>query len=229
MTTLLSSPIGGNVLNSNPNFNSGISSWVGGNGATVAASSLNPFGSSQGSMLMTPNGVTASPNAGTATNYVAVQPGVLYSYVAQVFSPQGWTGGGDGCQLGINWYTAAGTYISSSFTGYTAIPANTYTQLSESVTSPAGAAFAQLFVSAANTPPATTLFYVGYAALQGPSSEGMALLLSAENDGGTDTSWAMLGTISTPDDTTLVFNPVMWIAPYAIVIYSGQSGYYCRH
>jgi hypothetical protein len=224
LTTLLSSPIGGGILNSNPTFTNGIAGWTGENNATVAASSLNPFGNSQGSMLMTPNGVTSGPEAGTAINYVAVNPNVTYSYTAQVFSPQGWSTGGNGCQIGINWYTATGTYISSSFTGYTAVPANTYTQLTQSVTSPATAAYAQLFLSASNVPPATTLFYWGYAGISGPASEGMALLLSTENDGGTDTSWAMLGTITTPDDTTLVFNPVIWIAPYALVLYSGASG-----
>jgi len=56
------------------------------------------------------------------------------------------------------------------------------------------------------------------------SGSGMALILAAENDGGTDTAWSMLGTITTPDDETLVFTPVMWIAPYAMVLYSSASG-----
>lgn len=53
---------------------------------------------------------------------------------------------------------------------------------------------------------------------------GMGILLAAENDGSTDTAWCMIGTITTPDDTTVVFTPVMWIAPYALVLYSGSSG-----
>jgi hypothetical protein len=55
-------------------------------------------------------------------------------------------------------------------------------------------------------------------------TQGAALILSAQNDGGTDTAWSMLGTITTPDDETLVFYPIMWIFPYGMVLYSGASG-----
>lgn len=55
-------------------------------------------------------------------------------------------------------------------------------------------------------------------------TQGTCILLTAQNDGGTDTAWSMICATSTPDDTTLVITPLLWIAPYAIVLYSGASG-----
>lgn len=55
-------------------------------------------------------------------------------------------------------------------------------------------------------------------------TQGSCILLTAQNDGGTDTAWVMICATSTPDDETLVITPLMWIAPYALVLYGGQSG-----
>ena len=54
-------------------------------------------------------------------------------------------------------------------------------------------------------------------------SQGAALILAAENDGGTDTAWAMIGTITTPDDETIIFTPVAWFYPYGQVLYASGS------
>lgn len=53
---------------------------------------------------------------------------------------------------------------------------------------------------------------------------GAALLLEAENDGGTDTAVITLGTTTTPDDSTIVFTPVMTLTPYALLLYGAGSG-----
>jgi hypothetical protein len=55
-------------------------------------------------------------------------------------------------------------------------------------------------------------------------TQGACVLLAAQNDGGTDTAWAMICATSTPDDETLVITPLAWFAPYGVVIYSGASG-----
>lgn len=55
-------------------------------------------------------------------------------------------------------------------------------------------------------------------------TQGSCLLLTAENDGGTDTGWAMICATSTPDDETLFITPIAWFYPYGMVLYSGSSG-----
>ena len=55
-------------------------------------------------------------------------------------------------------------------------------------------------------------------------TQGSAFILTAQNDAGTDTAWSMIGAVTTPDDETLVFTPIAWFAPYAFVLYSGESG-----
>jgi len=58
----------------------------------------------------------------------------------------------------------------------------------------------------------------------GGASAGAALVLEAQNDGGTDVPVLTFGTIATPDDQTETFFPVLTISPYALLLYSGQSG-----
>jgi hypothetical protein len=53
---------------------------------------------------------------------------------------------------------------------------------------------------------------------------GAAMVLLSENDGGTDTAGIMFGTISTPDDSTEVFTPILLIVPFGFVLYSASSG-----
>jgi hypothetical protein len=55
-------------------------------------------------------------------------------------------------------------------------------------------------------------------------SEGAALVLQAQNDGGTDTPVITFGTVSSPDATTEVFSPVMTITPFTILLYNGAGG-----
>jgi len=56
------------------------------------------------------------------------------------------------------------------------------------------------------------------------ASAGAAMVLEAENDAGTDTSEITFGTTTTPDDSTIVFSPILTISPYALILYSGESG-----
>jgi len=56
------------------------------------------------------------------------------------------------------------------------------------------------------------------------NSTGAALALQCENDGGTDTAVITLGTITTPDDETEIFSPILALYPYALLLYSGASG-----
>jgi len=56
------------------------------------------------------------------------------------------------------------------------------------------------------------------------SGDGAALVLQAENDGGSDTAVATLGIVTTPDDETEIFSPILALYPYALLLYSGASG-----
>jgi len=223
MTTALTSPLGGGTINPNSTFAIGTSGWTAQNNATVAASSLFPYGASAQSMLITPDGITASPGASTPST-LPVTSGVTYTLTAQVYSPAGWTGGDNGFQIGVNWYTSSGAYISSSFPPEVAVPAATETAVTGTVTAPATAAFVQLIVQAVNTPPATTLFYTGLASMTAPAGSGAALLLQAQNDGTTDEPVITLGTTTTPDESTEVFSPILSLSPYALLLYGASGG-----
>jgi hypothetical protein len=56
------------------------------------------------------------------------------------------------------------------------------------------------------------------------NGSGAALVLQAENDGSTDTAVITLGTITTPDDVTEIFSPILALTPYALLLYGGTSG-----
>jgi hypothetical protein len=57
------------------------------------------------------------------------------------------------------------------------------------------------------------------------ASSGAAMLLEAENDGGTDTPVITFGTITSPDEgITVTFTPIMTIGPFYLLIYAGDSG-----
>ena len=56
------------------------------------------------------------------------------------------------------------------------------------------------------------------------SGQGAAIMLESQNDGGTDTAVITFGTVTTPDQSTEVFSPVMSVSPYALLLYSGASG-----
>jgi hypothetical protein len=61
--------------------------------------------------------------------------------------------------------------------------------------------------------------------LQSPfGTAGAAVVLEAQNDGATDTPVITFGTVTTPDDTTTIFTPVMTLTPYALLLYGGSSG-----
>jgi hypothetical protein len=56
-------------------------------------------------------------------------------------------------------------------------------------------------------------------------SQGAAILLESQNDGGTDTPVITFGTTTSPDGgATVVYTPIATLSPYAFILYSGQSG-----
>lgn len=152
-------------LNANMSFQSGVSPWTATGSATLAQSSAHVFASasngiSAASLQVTPNGTTATP--GAQSEQFAVAGSTAYSASAWFYSVAGYA---TGAQVAISWYTSGHALISTSTSSALAIPAATWTQVTNlNVTSPSNAAFAAITVQFAGTP-AATAFWVAEAAL----------------------------------------------------------------
>jgi hypothetical protein len=159
------SPFYSNAMNANMSFQSGIAPWVSNHNAVLSQSSAHPFSTGPGavavnSMLLTPDGVTATP--GAASEFVQINPNYRYTASAWMFCPTGYASGAD---IVINWYDVTHTNISTSTPGATPLAAGTWTQSSITATPPANAVYAKIIVQAALTPSAATLFWFAEAAL----------------------------------------------------------------
>jgi hypothetical protein len=154
------------AINQNMSFQSGVAPWTTQNGATAALTTSQVFTSGYGgSGAVYACQVTAgsSANPGIVSEYIPVNPRAFYSVSAWVYSLAGWNAG---AQIGVNWYTSAMGYISSSFPGYTALGAGAWTQtLLNGMTAPATAAYAQLVCQLSGTPGSGFLFNIAEAAL----------------------------------------------------------------
>lgn len=157
----------GQTLNANWSFAAGVSPWTGSSNATLAASGLFTFGNSPGSMVITPDGSTAQPGAKTE-EFGGVVPGVAYAMAAWVTVPAGWA---SGVQIGVDWFTSGGSFISSSFQSPVTVTGSQQ-QLVFSAIAPATAAKGQMFAQFQGTPAATNLMYVAYAAAGIPNAYG---------------------------------------------------------
>jgi hypothetical protein len=170
-------------LNQNYQFNGTIAPWTGFDNATVSYSAAWSYGG-QGALLITPDGVTSQPFAGS--EQVPVTPGTTYTATAWVYSPQGWSSAG----VNIDWFTSGAVYISTSAAGGQVLPAATPMQVATAARAPATAAYGRVSVVMGGTPAATVLLYAGYAALTGP------------------TEYAYLGDIATDCDPSILYNDV---------------------
>lgn len=56
------------------------------------------------------------------------------------------------------------------------------------------------------------------------AGSGVAIVLATQNDGLTDVPIIMFGTVTTPDNSTEVFVPIMTLTPYALLMYGGSTG-----
>lgn len=133
--------------------------------------------------------------------------------------------------IGINW-TLNGTFVSASSTAVT-VPANTWTLVTQTFTSPASAinqGYQFVGPDATSASMYVTEFTISAAATKQTSifhspfgTEGAAIVLESQNDGGTDTPVITFGTVAMPDNVTMVFTPIMTLTPYALVMYSGAG------
>jgi hypothetical protein len=171
-------------VNVNSQFLTGIASWSALNGATLAFSTAWSY-ESGGSMLITPDGVTAGPGAVAETD--PVTPGVGYTASAWTLCPAGWA---DGAYAAIHWFNSSLTLLSSTAGSPLPLVAGAPLQVTVSGRAPATAAFAAIAVQMGGTPPGTAPLYVGFAPLTGP------------------TEYAYLGDITTDCDPSVTYNDI---------------------
>jgi len=160
-----------NALNVNMSFNApypymGVAPWTGVGGAALSQSSAHAFASAPNAVAtysceVTPNGTTATPGAQSEMDPVTA--GQVYSASAWFYSPAGWS---TGAQAAIKWFNSSGTLISTSAVTATAIPAATWTQVTQlGVTAPSGATHASIVPQFAGTPSASAPYWLAEAAL----------------------------------------------------------------
>src|SRR6516225_1515697 len=142
-------------------FQANISPWTGNNNAALAQSSAFSFasaayGKAQQSLKLTPDGVTATPGANS--EQVAISATGTYSASAWVYIVAGYV---TGANIAINWYNSSHTYISTTTPAALAIPAATWTQITNLAPSvPGTAAFAQIVPQLSGTPAASVVMYI---------------------------------------------------------------------
>lgn len=152
----------GQVLNANQDFLTGVvTPWTPQNGATLSISQQYLLGNAPNSMVITPNGSSSGPGA-LSEQVTGIVPYAPYALNCWLTSPLGTA---FQVQVGFNWYTSAGAFISSS--GFTsAINATgSLQQLTSTAYAPATAGRAQMAIQMLGTPAATVLTYVAYASL----------------------------------------------------------------
>ena len=148
----------GGVCNNNPFFTSNTTDWTA-QSCSIARSTavVHPHPDAVASLLVTPNGVTASGGAlCTQTAVGTIIPGAQYVASMWVYSPAGWSD----LRPAVNWNNSAGTFISSSFGSGFAVPAGEWTFLTQTFTAPATASRGVMRAHHASTPAASDIYYV---------------------------------------------------------------------
>jgi hypothetical protein len=158
----------GSFLNSNWDFESGVTPWADHNGAggsagiALSASSAFAWSGSQ-SMLMLPDGATAS--AGAISEKCAVPSGATVTGSARLYCPAGYA---TGAKAQVNWYDASGAFLSTATGATVPLPAGGWAQVTVSAAAPGGAAQAALVISYAGTPAGSAFAYCDLALLTLP-------------------------------------------------------------
>lgn len=137
-------------LNANSGFESGVSPWTASNG-TVTQSNVQAFEGSF-SLLLTPTG--GFTTAAALSEKVPCVAGVNYTIPAKAYSP----GGYSNVNTQVNWYTAGGSFISSSTTVFN-VAAATWTDITTSFAAPATAYQAQIVLQEAGSPTSGNTIY----------------------------------------------------------------------
>jgi hypothetical protein len=151
-TTQLDAPVAAFVpLNSNTDFEAGVSPWAPLNGATLTLSTVAHRG--RQSLLLTPNGVSASPEA-RSENVPGISPGTVLAASAWVRCAAS-----RNVSIAVNWRNSGGSILSTSSAVH-AVTAGVWKLVYVQATAPANTTQAQIAVSMGSTPPAGHLLLV---------------------------------------------------------------------
>lgn len=140
------------ALNSNTGFETGISPWTAVNCTAVQSSTQKHSGSF--SAKITPNGTSAA--AQLYSEGITVVAGRQYTVTGWMWATAAVT---SNALIQVSWYDSGSNLLSVASTTLTSLSATTWTQLTGTVTAPAGAVAAQFVPQVEGTPPATNILY----------------------------------------------------------------------
>jgi hypothetical protein len=196
-------------------FETDLTGWTADNGsiARVASPGVPPFGGAW-SVQITPNGTSGSGGVnGPLTAAGTVIPGEQYIASCWVYSPGGWSD----IQACLDWYNAAGTFLSSGTGTGTAVPAGQWTLLSQTFTAPANASRLVPRGRHGGTPAAGNIWYADQITVREARATGYSAAPNLPNRADTSacqlvtavTSTGTSFTVHTPPDE--VFDQAPWI------------------
>ncbi|NUS79146.1 MAG: hypothetical protein HOV70_23510 [Streptomyces sp.] len=148
----------GGLINPNPFFDTDATAWTNENSALAwSQAQVNPHPRAVGSLLVTPDGVSASGGAVCdMTGVDSITPGAQYVLSMWVYSP----GGSSDLRPSVHWYTNAGSFDSTASTAAQSAAAGVWTYMEETVTAPATAGRARVRVRHGGTPSSAAVYYV---------------------------------------------------------------------
>jgi len=194
---------GGRTLTANPWFDDGISGWSGsGAGLSLTTAQVHPQG--EASAFIAPDGVSASGGANSTLSAVGtVVPGATYIASMWAYKAGGWSD----VRPAVDWYTAAGAFISSDLgAGGFVLPAGTWTFFQRTVTAPATASRYVMRARHGGTPTLADTWYVWGVRLTLPKASWLLDTFARTSASGWGTSdsqlaWSTVGLGSATDYT----------------------------
>lgn len=145
----------GSVINSNPYFETDTTGWTGAS-ASIARSTAVVHPAATASLLITPDGASASGSADSSVSAVGTcAPGDEIMVSMWAYSPGGW----HDIRPCVDWYDSAGALLSSGLGSGFTVPAGEWTFLSQTVTAPASTARFVTRARHGGTPPASAVWY----------------------------------------------------------------------
>ncbi|MFJ2002187.1 alkaline phosphatase D family protein [Streptomyces chartreusis] len=194
----------------------GLDGFTGQGGASIApaaAPGIPPFGGSW-AVQITPDGVTASGGArGPMTEPGTVIPGEEYTASCWAYSPAGWSD----LRAVIDYYDAAGGFLSTPLGSAVAVPAGQWTLLLLTSTAPASSSRLQVRARHGATPTAGDVWYAARITAREKRATGYSAGPNRPNR--LDTTSSRLVTAVDADDTELlvhteqtgIFDRAPWI------------------
>ncbi|MFE7073811.1 hypothetical protein ACFU96_27360 [Streptomyces sp. NPDC057620] len=168
----------GTLINENPFFTKDAAGWSGqssGVSRSTLAGRVHPKGVA--SLQIVPDGVAASGGATTGMSGVGtITPGASYTVSMWVFSAGGWAD----LRPAVDWFDAAGGFLSSGLGSGFVVPAGTWTFLSQTLTAPALASRASTRARHGGTPAPANTWYAWAIRLISPSAVAVGQRLTVE-------------------------------------------------